>query len=160
MHKMKRIIILSIAGLCALSCFATDPEGKKNGWNCDPDDVENRDLKFFDAVAPSASAAGKSISKLKPKPVLHVAGETDGLVEYAWQKRTINKVRSLNHCAEKGESWASAGDLVGTLYPSKSDSPLVTLIHPGQHRFPKDAPPLIARFFKENCRKPPPGTLK
>lgn len=28
----------------------TDPEGKRNGWNTDPNDPENRDLKFFDAV--------------------------------------------------------------------------------------------------------------
>ncbi|QHI70876.1 prolyl oligopeptidase family serine peptidase [Tichowtungia aerotolerans] len=28
----------------------TDPEGKRNGWNCDPNDRINRDLKFFDAV--------------------------------------------------------------------------------------------------------------
>lgn len=28
----------------------TDPEGKKNGWNADPTDPDNRDLLFFDAV--------------------------------------------------------------------------------------------------------------
>ncbi|VGO15544.1 hypothetical protein PDESU_04129 [Pontiella desulfatans] len=28
----------------------TDPEGKKNGWNSNPSDAANRDLKFFDAV--------------------------------------------------------------------------------------------------------------
>lgn len=28
----------------------TDPEGKRSGWNADPDDAANRDLKFFDAV--------------------------------------------------------------------------------------------------------------
>jgi polyhydroxybutyrate depolymerase len=169
----------------------TDPEGKRNGWNADPADPENRDLKFFDAVyeslkgridtnrvyctghsngggftyclwaargilfaavAPSGSAAGRSLRNLRPLPALHLAGESDPLVKYAWQQRTMEAVRKLNGCAESPVPWASSGDLTGTRYPSASGTPVVTLIHPGGHTFPKEAPELIARFFKEHCR--------
>jgi polyhydroxybutyrate depolymerase len=165
----------------------TDPEGRKNGWNADPSDPENRDLKFFDAVysslqhridtrrafstghsnggaftyclwaarhdrltavAPSASAAGRSAKMLKPKPVLHVAGENDPLVKYAWQKRMLQHIRQLNGCADEGQRWQSSGTLTGTLYSSKKGTPLVTLISPGTHKFPKEAPELIVRFFQ------------
>jgi len=166
-----------------------DPEGKKNGWNANPNDPSNRDLKFFDAVydslkgqintnrvystghsnggaftyclwaargelfaavAPSGSAAGKSARQLAPKPAMHIAGETDPLVKFAWQERTMRLVKTLNRCGE-GEPWRSDGDLTGTIYPA--ENPLVTLIHPGGHKFPPDAPELIVRFFRMHSRK-------
>ena len=169
----------------------TDPEGKKNGWNADPNDADNRDLTFFDAVyaslkdkidtsrvystghsnggsftycmwavrsdlfaamAPSGAAAGRSARQLTPKPVMHIAGKTDPLVKFAWQERMMRFIKRLNGCGE-GEAWHSAGDLTGTIYPS--DTPLVTLIHPGGHKFPPEAPELIVRFFKEHSRKAP-----
>lgn len=166
----------------------TDPAGKRNGWNSDPNDASNRDLKFFDAVyeslkdqvdtnrvystghsngggftyclwaargdlfaamAPSGAVNAKVIRKAEPLPMLHIAGKTDPLVKYAWQERMIRFVKNLNGCGE-GEAWHSAGDLVGTLYPA--ENPLVTLIWPGGHRFPREAPELIVRFFKEHRR--------
>lgn len=166
----------------------TDPEGKRNGWNAKPNDPDNRDLKFFDAVyaslkdqvdtnrvyctghsnggsftyclwaargdlfaavAPSGALSKDGLPLLKPKPALHLAGETDPLVKYAWQKLMINAVSKLNDCSETGEPWASSGDLTGTLYPSATGTPLVTLIHPGGHTVPKEAPELIVRFFKD-----------
>jgi len=166
----------------------TDPEGKRNGWNSNPNDSANRDLKFFDgvyaslkdrvdlsrvystghsngggftyclwaargdlfaAVAPSGALSVPATPLLQPKPVLHVAGKTDPLVKYAWQEKMIRFVKALNRCSE-GEPWHSAGDLTGTIYPSAY--PLVTLIHPGGHKFPAEAPELIVRFFKMHCR--------
>ncbi|MGV3722209.1 MAG: alpha/beta hydrolase family esterase [Actinomycetota bacterium] len=97
------------------------------------------------AVAPSAATAPRSLRGLKPKPVLHLAGEKDELVRFAWQERTINYLRRLNDCGE-GLPWME----VGTLYPSKSGTPVVTYVHPGGHQFPREAPPLVVRFFKEH----------
>ncbi|MCU0858662.1 MAG: hypothetical protein MUC65_09705 [Pontiellaceae bacterium] len=170
----------------------TDPEGKRNGWNSNPNDPANQDLKFFDAVydsladrvdanrvystghsnggcftyclwasrgdrfaamAPSGAVLREGFSAMKPKPALHIAGQTDPLVKYAWQERMIKAVFNLNGCSESGEPWAESGELTGTLYSSVSGTPLVTLIHPGGHKFPKEAPELIARFFKEYVRK-------
>jgi polyhydroxybutyrate depolymerase len=172
----------------------TDPDGKRNGWNSKPDDPENRDLKFFDAVlsalqkeykidpkriystghsngggftyclwaargdvfaamAPSGALSRDGLPMMKPKPVLHLAGKTDPLVKFAWQDWMMKEVRKLNGCAEHGEPWASSGDLTGTIYPSATGAPVVTLIHPGGHTFPQEAPELMVRFFKECARK-------
>lgn len=107
----------------------------------------------FAAVAPSGALSVPALPKLKPKPALHLAGETDPLVKFAWQEKMIQAVRKLNGCAGTGVPWASAGDLTGMLYPSETGTPLITLIHSGGHTFPKEAPDLIIRFFKENIRE-------
>lgn len=101
------------------------------------------------AVAPAAAIAARSLPHLKPKPALHVAGERDPLVRFPAQKRTIDAVRTLNGCTEEGKAWATAGTLVGTLYPSTKGMPFVSLIYPDGHAFPDEAPALIVKFFKE-----------
>lgn|GEM_PF-1508425 len=109
--------------------------------------------ELFAAMAPSGALSKDGVPMMKPKPVLHLAGETDPLVKYEWQDWMIQIDRKLNGCEKTGVPWASSGDLTGTLYPSKSGTPVVTLLHPGGHTFPKEAPELIVRFFKENVRK-------
>ncbi|MCX7010405.1 MAG: dienelactone hydrolase family protein, partial [Kiritimatiellaeota bacterium] len=54
--------------------------------------------EVFAAVAPSGAAAPTLLGQLKPKPVLHVAGEKDPLVKFEWQKATMDAVRKLNGC--------------------------------------------------------------
>ena len=103
------------------------------------------------AVAPSA-AAGLFWEKLKlkPKPVLHLAGENDTLVKYEWQQRTMEMVRKINRCEPDGKPWEGklTGPGVCTLYESKTGSPFVSFIHPGGHGFPAAGPELIATFFQ------------
>lgn len=99
------------------------------------------------AVAPSAAIAAKLVGKLKPKPVFHVAGERDPLVKFTWQKRMIEAVCKLNQCGA-GKPWADGC----TLYESTVGAPVVTFIHSGTHTFPKEAPALIVRFFKEHAQ--------
>ena len=108
---------------------------------------------IFAAVAPSASVPGAEGRNLKPKPALHVAGQKDILVKWEWQDRTMEAIRKINGCDETGTPWDKSGDLVGTIYPSKSGTPVVTLISPGGHQFPKEAPALITKFFKEHTKK-------
>ncbi|MDB5321651.1 MAG: hypothetical protein JWN40_3282 [Phycisphaerales bacterium] len=107
----------------------------------------------FAAVAPSAGIAIGGLKGAKPKPALHVAGEQDELVPFAIQKRMMDSVRQLNDCATQGQPWAKSGTLVGTLYPSKTATPFVSIIYPGTHKFPAEAPALIVKFFKENPAK-------
>ena len=103
----------------------------------------------FAAVAPSAAATAKILNFTgKPKPALHVAGEKDQLVKYEWQQRVMEAVRKINGCDAQGTEWAKSGDLVGTIYPSKTGTPFVSLIFPGTHTFPAKAPELIVKFFK------------
>jgi polyhydroxybutyrate depolymerase len=102
----------------------------------------------FAAVAPCAAMTGRGLRQhFKPKPVFHLAGEKDTLVKYAWQQKTIEAVRRINQCGE-GKPWAKHC----TLYPSKTDTPVVTCIHPGGHELPGEVPPLIVKFFKEHVK--------
>lgn len=103
----------------------------------------------FAAVAPSAAVAARSAKELKPKPVLHIAGENDELVKFSWQQLMITRLRTLNECGE-GQPWHDAKHC--TLYPSKTGTPVVTMIHPGTHKYPDEAPALIVKFFKEHRR--------
>jgi polyhydroxybutyrate depolymerase len=101
----------------------------------------------FAAFAPCAAAAARSLPRLKPKPVWHLAGENDPLVKFAWQQQTIDWLRRLNQCgpaqhAEKG----------CVTYPSKIGAPVTTFIHVGGHEFPREAPPLIVAFFKQQAK--------
>jgi len=101
--------------------------------------------EVFAAVAPCAAVA-KYATQLKPKPVMHIAGENDPLVKFSWQQRMMDTVHKVNGCSAIGESWASQC----TLYPSKSGTPVVTFIHPGGHVVPPSAPTLIVKFFKQH----------
>lgn len=102
--------------------------------------------EVFAAFAPSAAAGLRYYpGQLKPKPALHVAGAKDPLVKFAWQEETIRTVRQINGSDETGQPW----NQLCTLYPSKTGTPLVTLIHRGKHEFPASTPPLIVKFFKE-----------
>ena len=104
----------------------------------------------FAAVAPSAAAATKNLPLLKPTPVLHVAGENDPLVKYAWQQATINAIRKINQCGA-GQAWEM--DPNCTLYPSPIGAPVVTAIHPGTHAYSDKAPEVIVKFFKSQVMK-------
>jgi len=107
----------------------------------------------FAAFAPSAALLKPAFwPQLKPKPVLHIAGEKDTLVKFAWQKLMLDEVRKLNQCGA-GQPWGAAEFC--TLYPSKLGAPVVTFVHPGAHIVPKDAPAAIVRFFKEQAQPAP-----
>lgn len=103
----------------------------------------------FAAVAPCAAIAARSQAKLKPKPVLHFAGEKDPLVRYAWQQRTMDALKRLNGCDPEGKEWAKTGTTTCTVYSSKSGPPVITAIYPGEHALPEEASALIVKFFKE-----------
>lgn len=102
----------------------------------------------FAAFGPSAAAARRNRDLLKPKPMIHIAGENDPLVKFEWQRQTMDDVRKLNQCGE-GQSWEDTPGC--TLYPSKIGAPVVTFIHPGTHTYPSEAPALIVKFFKQHA---------
>lgn len=105
------------------------------------------------AVGPSAAAPGLLwVNRLKPKPALHVAGENDELVKFTVQRRAMEAVRRLNGCAPEGQPWDKSGPITGTRYASSGGTPFVSLIHPGTHKYPPEAPALIVKFFKEQAQ--------
>lgn len=106
--------------------------------------------EVFAAMAPSASAALKELPLLTPKPVLHIAGENDELVKYAWQSKTIDYLRKLNQCSE-GKAWAANTHC--TEYASALGCPVITALHAGGHKYPEQAPAAIVLFFQQHQRK-------
>jgi polyhydroxybutyrate depolymerase len=97
----------------------------------------------FAATAPSA-AVMRPFDRLKPKPVMHLAGREDALVKFTWQELQMQMLRKRNACEGEGQVFGE----YATLYPSPKGHPVVTFIHPGGHEFPSSAPPLIVKFFK------------
>jgi len=99
------------------------------------------------AVAPSAAATSPAnFLRLKPKPVMHLAGENDQLVRFAWQERTMKALRRLNGSGA-GRPWEDASGC--TWYASDTGTPVLTFIHTGGHRFPAEGPRLIVKFFQQ-----------
>ena len=104
-------------------------------------------LAAIGSVAGSLRADAKITS---PMPVIHVAGEKDPIVKFAWQQATFAVVRRTNGCSDEGKPWAKEGVLDATIYASTKGAPLVTAIHGGGHEYAKGSTELIVRFFKEN----------
>lgn len=103
----------------------------------------------FAAVAPS-SANPPIPETLKPIPLFHVSGKADKIVPYEGQVRTVESVRKVNGCDEKGTEWAKGC----TIYKSDKGAPVVWMVHDGGHQYASNAPELIVRFFKEHSRTP------
>ncbi len=97
----------------------------------------------FAAVAPCSGAAAYA-AQLTPKPAMILAGREDALVKFEWQEMMMAAVRRINGCEQTGVPWEN----VGTLYPSKGGTPLVTYIYPGGHSMDPAEPGLIVKFFQ------------
>ena len=99
----------------------------------------------FAAIAPS-SANPPIADSLKPIPLFHVSGKADAVVPFDGQVRTVEAVRKINGCDEKGTEWAKDC----TIYKSEKGTPVVWLVHDGGHEYERRAPALIVQFFKEH----------
>ena len=104
------------------------------------------------AIGSVAGSLRGDVKELPPLPVIHVAGENDPLVKFAWQQATFVAVRRFNHCVDTAKPWAKEGVLEASIYESDRGPPLVTALHPGGHEYPKGSSELIARFFKAQVR--------
>lgn len=108
--------------------------------------AERSDL--FAAMAPSGSAALKNRDSLKPKAMLHIAGDNDPPVKYEWQKLMIDSVKKTNECGE-GVPWEEQC----IQFPSKVGAPVVTFVTSNGHRFPEEAFALIVRFLSDTSSR-------
>ncbi|MFO0824297.1 MAG: prolyl oligopeptidase family serine peptidase [Gemmataceae bacterium] len=104
---------------------------------------------IFAAFAPVAAAAGPYFADAKPKPLFHAASEKDPLVTIAMQNRTLDRVKKLNGCENKGEEW----DKGCLRHSSKNGSPVVVFLHDEGHKYPAATPTLIVKFFREQTKK-------
>lgn len=97
----------------------------------------------FAAFGPSAAVAGRSWGRLRPAPVIAIAGEHDELVKFAWQRLMIGGLRRINGCGEGRPAGPGC-----TLHASRIGAPVMTYLHPGTHQYPPEATALIVDFFK------------
>ena len=104
------------------------------------------------AIGSVAGSLRGDVKELSPLPVIHVAGENDPLVKFAWQQATFAAVRRFNHCVDTAKPWAKEGVLEASLFESDRGAPLVTALHAGGHEYAKGSSELIARFFKAQVR--------
>ena len=168
----------------------TDPEGLTSGWQTRAGELNDRDLRFFDAllaevrrryqtnprrtyatghssggvftyllaaarpgvlaaIAPSAGgfAAGPAN---RPIPVLHIAGRQDAVAPFATQEHVMAHVRKINGCDARPHAWGEPPAKDCQLYDSNQGTPFVALIHSDGHVYPREAPPLVVRFFQEH----------
>jgi polyhydroxybutyrate depolymerase len=98
----------------------------------------------FAAVAPSAAVAFKFNDMLRPKPVMHIMGQSDPLVKPQWQRMQLNKLFKLNNCSLTGRPFSP----FALLYPSTLKTPVVVYVHPGGHVYPQEADVTVVKFFK------------
>lgn len=97
----------------------------------------------FRAFGPSGSPALGM--KLAPKPMFHVVGEKDPIVNPDNQKRTIENVKTLNGCAAEGTAFGKNT----TRFKGNDGNDVIAYVHPGGHEFPNDVTTQMIRFFKE-----------
>jgi polyhydroxybutyrate depolymerase len=89
----------------------------------------------------------------QPRAVLAIAGKADTTDPFALQQQTIeNDDRPADGATGPGQqcpvpSGAASGTQC-TRYPSTTQTPVKTLIHPGAHVYPTWAPGEIVTFFK------------
>jgi polyhydroxybutyrate depolymerase len=100
--------------------------------------------KAFAAFAPCAGLIWPTLHPSEPRPVLAIGGETDPLVTFENQQRTLARVRALDGASGPGTA-CGAGC---TLYPSTESAPVEAITHPGGHVYPPWATARIVEFFK------------
>jgi polyhydroxybutyrate depolymerase len=100
------------------------------------------------AGAPSAASAIKSLSLIKPKPIIHILGEQDPLVNPKWQEATINGILKINSCSKVGQLYATDA----LIYPSATGNPVIVYRHKGGHVFPQEAVAVVIQFFKSTVK--------
>lgn len=109
--------------------------------------------EIFAAVAPIHSGAGRVpdslLSLRRPKPVFFAAGSSDETVRYDRALDAVYSAVRLNGCEPDGRKTSEHV----RLFRSSDGNDVAAYLHSGEHRFPEEALPPIAEFFKSHPRK-------
>ena len=101
----------------------------------------------FAAYAPVAARLRPSVRPTEPRPVFHVAGESDRVVRFSDQEAAIAAAIDVN-----GVDAATGCGAGCTVYGAGTAAPVMTWIHPGAHVYPRGTSERIASFFREHSR--------
>ena len=105
----------------------------------------------FAAYAPVAASLRPSVRPTEPRPVFHVAGERDRQVDFAGQQAAIEVAVAV---IGVGEKTAACGGGCTTYGPG-TPAPVMTVIHPGGHTYPRETSGQIVAFFQKHTRARP-----
>lgn len=113
------------------------------------------------------SGSDKASAKVTPIPVLHVAGKSDAIVAYKNQERTIRALCTYWGLEPTPSPIQASKTLQGkefTAKPGLTETPdtsqdvavtssngrVVFVTHPGGHRYHRETPEAVVRFFKSS----------
>ena len=102
----------------------------------------------FAAYAPVAARLRPSVRPTEPRPVFHVAGESDRVVRFSDQEAAIAVAIDVN--GVDGATGCGAGC---TVHGAGTAAPVMTWIHGGAHIYPRGTSERIASFFREHSRE-------
>lgn len=106
--------------------------------------------EVFAAYAPVAARLRGSVRPDTPRPVFHVAGERDLVVDYADQLAAIETAMEVNGVGAEPRSCGQGC----TLYGPRAPAPVMSWIHPDAHVWPPSTSERIAAFFRAHARRP------
>jgi len=97
------------------------------------------------AVGVTAGLLASPETLSEPRSLIHIAGSADTTAPFDLQMQTVEMARQVDNATGSGQPCSGQGC---TIYPSTSQTPVVTVIHPGGHVWPPWASQRIVTFFK------------
>ena len=101
----------------------------------------------FAAFAPVAARLRSAVRPAQPKPVFHVAGTRDRVVEFSDQTAAIDIALAVNNVNETTPCGEGC-----TVYGNETSAPVMTWIHGDAHVYPRSTSERIVSFFREHSR--------
>jgi polyhydroxybutyrate depolymerase len=100
--------------------------------------------KTLAAIGECAGRLWDSEHLTQPRAFLAIAGQADTTDPFALQQQSIEKARQADNATGPGQACGQNC----TFYPSTTQTPVKTFIHPGGHVYPPWVPAEIVKFFK------------
>jgi polyhydroxybutyrate depolymerase len=102
--------------------------------------------KTLAAIGECAGRLQDSTHLTQPRAFLAIAGQMDKTDLFAWQQQSIERAQQADNAPGPGQACGQNC----TFYPSTTQTPVKTFIHPGGHVYPPWAPAEIVKFFKNH----------
>ncbi|HEV8368700.1 MAG TPA: hypothetical protein VGQ39_12180 [Pyrinomonadaceae bacterium] len=96
------------------------------------------------AIGVCAGALWDTTQLTQARALLAVGGQADGTLPFDQQQAAIELARAADHATGTGQACGP----ICTIYPSTSQTPVKTFIHPGGHVYPPWVPSETVKFFK------------
>lgn len=102
----------------------------------------------FAAYGVVAGRLRPSVQPKQPRPFIHVSGASDAQIPFVEQRKASAAAVAVNGVVGKTTSCGEGC----TIYGAETPAPVVTVIHPGGHTYPRGTSERIVAFFREHQR--------